>query len=72
MCQALVLATPDLKKTFIMECDASRNGIVVVLMEEGRPIKFESCPIQEKYLQTPIYDKEILEILHALNKWNLT
>ena len=32
MCQASVLATPDFTKTFIMEWDASRNGIGVVLM----------------------------------------
>jgi hypothetical protein len=33
MCKALVLTTPDFTKTFIMECDASRNGIGVVLMQ---------------------------------------
>jgi hypothetical protein len=42
MCKSLVLTTPDFTKTFIVECDASRNGIGVVLMQEGRPLDFES------------------------------
>jgi hypothetical protein len=29
-----VLATPDFKKTFIMECDVSRYGIGLGLLQE--------------------------------------
>jgi hypothetical protein len=69
MCKAPVLTTPDFTKTFIMECDASGNGIGVVPMQEGRHLTFESRPLKGKDLHKPIYENEIMEILHALKKW---
>ena len=69
MCQVPILDMPNSTKSFLVECDALGNGIGVILMQEGRPISFESHPIKGKYLQKPIYEKEILEILHVINKW---
>jgi hypothetical protein len=68
-CKAPVLTTPDFKKTFIVECDASRNDIGVVIMQEGRALDFESQPLKGKDLHKPIYEKEMMEIIHALKKW---
>ena len=69
MCRAPVLATPDFTKTFIIECDASGNGIGVVLMQGRHSIYFTGHQIKGKNLQNPICEKEMLVILHALKKW---
>jgi hypothetical protein len=69
MCKGPISTTPDFTKTFIVECDASRNGIGVVLMQQGRILSFESKLIKGKNLHKPIYDKEMLTILYALKQW---
>ena len=69
MCKAPILVTPEFTKTFIVECDASGDGIGVVLMQ-GHPISFTNHPIKGKNFKNPIYEKEMLAILHTLKKWH--
>jgi hypothetical protein len=58
MCKGPILNAPEFTKIFIVECDASGNGIGVVLMQEGKPLDFESWPLKGKELRKPIYEKE--------------
>jgi hypothetical protein len=70
MRKAPVFTTLEFTKTFSVEFDSSINGIGVVIMKEGRPLAFESWPLKGKDLQKPIYEKEMMEILHELKKWH--
>jgi hypothetical protein len=38
-------------------------------MIEGRPLDFESQPLKGKDFFKPIYEKEMMTILHALKQW---
>jgi hypothetical protein len=64
-----VLALPDFTLSFVLECDASGEGIVAMLMQGGHPIVFESRKLSQAKRLYSIYDKEMLTIMHALTKF---
>lgn len=66
MTTCLVLALPDFTRPFELHCDASGEGIGVVLMQDRHPIAFESRKLRGPKLSYNIYDKEMLAIMHEL------
>ena len=64
-----VLALPNFTLPFVLQCDASGEGIGAVLMQGGHPIVFESRKLSQPERLYSIYDKEMLAIMHALTKF---
>lgn len=71
---APALAHPDFKKPFILETEASRfaaGAVILQIRDNGleHPISFSSRKMQLTEINYPIYDKELSDIMEALNKW---
>lgn len=64
-----VLALTDFSRKFLIECDVSGARVGVVLMEEGRPLAFLSQALKDKSLFLSTYEKELLALLLAIQKW---
>jgi hypothetical protein len=67
MCTTPVLALPDFKNTFVLECDASGKGIGTIPMQEGRTLTFTNKQLSEPNFGKSIYEKEMLSILHVID-----
>jgi hypothetical protein len=66
---APILVLPDLSKKFSNYCDASRQGLGCVLMQEGRVVAYASRQLRKHELNYPTHDLELAAVVHALKIW---
>ena len=70
ICKALTLAMPNFQMEFRLECDAAGGGIGAVLSQGGWPIAYLSKSLSPKHLSMPIYEKEMMAVVYAVQKWH--
>ncbi|KAL1224617.1 putative mitochondrial protein [Cardamine amara subsp. amara] len=69
LCEAPVLALPRFDQPFVVETDACTHGIGAVLMQNGHPLAYISRHLKGKQLHLSIYEKELLAVIFAVQKW---
>jgi len=69
MVTALILALPNISKTFVVETDTSGLGIGVVLMQEGHPIAYFSKALSSRHQGLSTYEKELMAVVLVVEKW---
>lgn len=65
----LVLATPDLSKSFVVECDASDRGLGATLIQEGRPMTYYSKALSNESLAKSAYEIELIALVFTVQNW---
>ncbi len=67
--KALMLKLLDFDKDFEIHSDASDFAIERVLMQDGRPVAFESKKLNETERKWPTHEKEMWAVIHCLKTW---
>ncbi|KAK1618870.1 hypothetical protein QYE76_024387 [Lolium multiflorum] len=66
---APVLCLPDINKDFQVYCDASRQGLGGVLMQDGKVVCYASRQLKQHERNYPTHDLELASVVHALKVW---
>jgi hypothetical protein len=64
-----VLVLPDLTKKFNIYCNALRQGLGCVLMQEGQVVCYASRQLRKHEENYPTHDLELAAVVHALKIW---
>jgi hypothetical protein len=66
---APVLTLPDIIKKFDIYCDASKQALGCVLMQEGQVVCYASRQLRKHEENYPTHDLELAAVVHALKIW---
>jgi len=64
-----VLTLPDIHKDFVVFCDASRQGLGCVLIQDGKVVAYASRQLKVHERNYPTHDLELAAVVHALKIW---
>ncbi len=67
--KALVLKLPNFDKDFEIHSDASDFVIGGILVQEGKPMAFESKKLNEAERRWPTHEKEMWVVIHCFKTW---
>jgi hypothetical protein len=67
---APILAVPETGKDYIVYCDASKNGLGCVLMQDGKVIAYGSRQLKPHEVNYPTHDLELTAVVFALKQWS--
>jgi hypothetical protein len=66
---APVLILPDVTKKFDIYCDASRQGLGCVLMQDGEVVSYASRQLRKHEENYPTHNLELATVVHTLKIW---
>lgn len=66
---APVLSIADMSKPFKLICDASKYDLSGILLQDGKPVAYESRKLKPAEGNYPTHDREMLAAIHCLRTW---